>query len=67
MTDIDKIVRENTAFTTLEDMTRTHPNYRPSLMVVDPNMLIIADAYDEMMEERGDERRAFRFGPGVTR
>jgi hypothetical protein len=62
MRDIDEIVRANSAFKSLEAMTDTHPNYRPSVDVSEEDKLAMANAYDEMMIERGDERRAFRYG-----
>jgi hypothetical protein len=62
MKDINTIVRENSAFKNLEAMLDTHPNYRPTIFVDTRDKLEMADAYDEMMEKRGDERRAFRCG-----
>ena len=62
MRTIDDIVRANSAFKSLDAMTDTHPNYRPSIYVGEEENLIMANAYDEMMTERGDPRRAFRYG-----
>jgi len=62
MKDIDTIVRENSAFKNLRAMLDTHHNYRPTIFVDNRDRLAMADAYDEMMISRGDERRAFRCG-----
>ena len=60
---LDRLVRENTAFHSLTAMrTETRDGYLPSVDVREPQMVEIADAYDAMMLEHGDPRRAFRYG-----
>ena len=69
----DALVIKHTAFKSLADMCDTHPNYRPSVCVGSANpepaeypaeRRMIADAYDSMMEAKGDDRRAYRYGAG---
>ena len=60
---LNRLVRRNTAFHCLDAMrTETRGGYRPSIDVREPEMVEIADAYDAMMLEHGDPRRAFRYG-----
>lgn len=62
MKSINTIVRENSAFKSLEAMLDTHHNYRPTIEVNNRDKLAMADAYDAMQEKRGDDRRAYRYG-----
>lgn len=64
--DIDGLVRAETAFKSLEAMADTAPTYRPSLDIREVATLAIADAYDEMMRARGDDRRAWRWPTKLT-
>lgn len=59
---IDALVRKHTAFKTLAAMFEASSDYRPSVDVREPHMRAIADAYDQLAEERGDPRRAYRYG-----
>ena len=62
----DRLVRKHSAFVSFMDLaTNTHPTYRPSLDVRDPECLWLADYYDRTMEAHGDPRRAFRYGKAV--
>ena len=61
MNNIDQLVANNSAFSSFEDLLNA-PDYRPSCDMSNPAMRVIADAYDKAQEERGDERRAYRFG-----
>lgn len=58
---LDKIVRERTAFPDFNALLDTD-GYRPSLEMADRHMVHLADAYDAAMTDRGDERRAYRYG-----
>jgi hypothetical protein len=57
--NIDMLVRKHTAFESLEAMLNTAPDYFPTLMQRGEQQLV-ADAYDQAMEARGDDRRAWR-------
>ncbi len=60
---LTRLIRNNTAFHCLDAMrTEARDGYRPSVDVREPEMVEIADAYDAMMLEHGDSRRAFRYG-----
>ena len=61
MNNIDQLVANNSAFSSFEELLNA-PGYRPSCDMSNPAMRAIADAYDKAQEERGDERRAYRFG-----
>lgn len=61
MNNIDQLVANNSAFASFEELLNA-PGYRPSCDMSNPAMRVIADAYDKAQEERGDERRAYRFG-----
>ena len=62
MKSIDQITREQTAFTSLDEMLAGKGGYRPSIEVTDFDRYRMAEAYDAAQIERGDERRAFRYG-----
>jgi len=59
---LDRIAREETAFTSFADLVNTNRNYRPSIDQSNARLVILADAYDQEMLNRGDERRAYRYG-----
>jgi hypothetical protein len=64
---LTRLIRQNTAFHCLDAMrTETRDGYRPSVDVREPEMVEIADAYDAMMQEHGDPRRAFRYGEAAS-
>lgn len=60
--DLETIVRRRTAFTSLQDLLGAKGGYRPSLDMRDPEMAALAVFYDRAMEQRGDDRRAYRYG-----
>lgn len=62
--EINRKVRENTAFPSMDDMLNAGGNYRPSIDMREPVMAEIADEYDRRQEQRGDPRRAYRYGNG---
>lgn len=62
MKSIDTITREQTAFSSLDEMLAGKGGYRPSIEVTDFDRYRMAEAYDAAQIERGDERRAFRYG-----
>lgn len=59
---LDAIIARNTGFTSMADLLNSHPGYRPSLDMRDGWARELADAYDAAMAERGDSRRAYRYG-----
>jgi len=63
---LNKITRENSAFAGFADLVNTKGGYRPSLCMDEAVLVELADAYDEHMEWIGDDRRAFRYGHGIT-
>lgn len=60
--EVDALVRAHTAFASLADMLTPDGCYRPSCDVREPAMEKIADAYDRLAAQQGDERRAYRYG-----
>lgn len=40
----------------------TSPNYRPSMSMRDPEMMVLADDYDATATRLGDPRRVYRYG-----
>lgn len=60
--DLETIVRRRTAFTDLRDLLGAKGGYRPSLDMRDAEMAALATFYDQAMERRGDDRRAYRYG-----
>lgn len=58
MAYINRLVSEQTAFPTLMALCSA-PGYRPSIRP-EQDGGVIANAYDTVMEFRGDERRAYR-------
>jgi hypothetical protein len=61
MNDLDAICRYYTAFASFADLLDA-PRYRPSVDISQPDLLTLADAYDQAQAERGDDRRAYRYG-----
>lgn len=59
---VNVLVATHTAFKSMQDMLDAHPGYRPSLDMREPVMVRIADVYDALQAERGDDRRAYRYG-----
>lgn len=62
MTSLDDICANFTGFETFADLLNSFPSYRPSLDVSYRVFFKLANAYDRAMEDRGDSRRAFRYG-----
>jgi hypothetical protein len=62
---LDQICRRKTGFSSFADLLSSAPGYRPSTDMRDPDMELLADGYDEAMEERGDPRRAYRYGTPI--
>jgi hypothetical protein len=60
--DMDKLIYQNTGFSSLDDLLNARGGYRPSCDMSRLEMELIADAYDAAQTERGDERRAYRYG-----
>ena len=65
---LDMLIAENTGFDSFEDLLKARGGYRPSINCVnntDPKskqkLTMLADYYDLAMQDRGDERRAYRF------
>ncbi len=61
-TDLDGVVRDCSSFESFDDLLNAEGNYRPSLDVSEFKRSILADCYDKLMELRGDDRRAYRYG-----
>jgi len=62
MKNLDQLTVKHTAFPGFADLLNAGGGYRPSLGTsksVEKTML--ADAYDKAQEQRGDDRKAFRF------
>lgn len=59
---LNDIVAKNTAFKDFDELVNAHPGYRPTIRVENRDLVILADAYDLEMQDRGDERRAYRTG-----
>lgn len=57
---LDRICQENTAFKTFEELLTAKGDYRPSIPMGKPWGSVLANAYDEAQEARGDYRRAYR-------
>lgn len=60
--DLEDMLRRRSGFSSFEQMFKASANYRPSCEVSDPEMRAIADHYDRLAEQRGDDRRAYRYG-----
>jgi len=62
---LDNMVRAESAFRDFNDLLGAGKDrgYRPSLEMSSYRRYLIAECYDEAMAERGDERRAYRYGP----
>lgn len=68
LSDIDRIVRAETAFLGFADMLGAKGNYRPSISVDTEDRARLANAYDATQVALNDNRRAFRYGaPGSHR
>lgn len=57
---LDYICFTQTAFKTFEDLLNAKGGYRPSIPVGHEWGRVLANAYDEAQEKRGDYRRAYR-------
>lgn len=62
---IDALIANLTGFKNMEDLKNAGGRYRPSVNVSDRELgealTHIADAYDMVMAQIGDDRRAYRF------
>lgn len=59
---LDAICSRDTAFPTFFDLVDAKGDYRPSIDLSITSMRLLADAYDNFQEDRGDDRRAYRYG-----
>lgn len=62
---LDAICQKHTAFKSFRELVTTPAVYRPSIEVIDPDLVKLAEAYDQVMKDLGDDRRAFRYGHRV--
>lgn len=60
--ELDRVTRNQTAFASFDALLDCDPRYTPTLAVRFSECRRLADAYDAVMADRGDERRAFRAG-----
>lgn len=60
--ELNALWQRNSVFKSTSDALAASPNYRPSLDVSDPDMLLLADAYDSFAVAQKDPRRAYRYG-----
>ena len=58
----DALTVRHTAFDSFEALCTAKGSYRPSLCMRNPERIWLANYYDEVMQEVGDERRAYRYG-----
>ncbi len=56
----DELVRELTAFRSMEELLTAKGGYFPSLSQKNAATVRLANLYDKHQEARGDKRRAFR-------
>jgi hypothetical protein len=61
---LDAIVTDLTAFHSFFDLVDAQGDYRPTINIDDGRLRILADAYDKFQENRGDDRRAYRYHGG---
>lgn len=59
---VSRLVQFWTAFESLDDLLNAQGGYRPSLDMREVVMAVIADTYDLEQANRGDPRRAHRYG-----
>ncbi len=59
---MDDVVANKTAFMNMVDLMNAGGNYRPSLDMRQPDLVELANYYDQKQAERGDPRRAYRYG-----
>lgn len=62
LTSLDDICANFTGFDSFDDLLNAKGGYFPSLDVSYRVFWKLANAYDRAMEDRGDSRRAFRYG-----
>jgi hypothetical protein len=68
---LDQVTQEQSAFGSFDDLVKARGGYVPSIDVSDrfeghEDRLVMADAYDNEMIQNGDDRRAYRYGSGVS-
>ena len=56
-----RIVRQETAFGSMEEMMDAGGNYRPTIECSEFIRYLMAEDYDRLQAERGDDRRAHRY------
>lgn len=59
---MEGILKAKTGFSRMGDLLDAGGRYRPSLDMRDPDLRQLADYYDRQQIERGDPRRAYRYG-----
>ena len=64
---VDSLVCKHTAFESMDAMINANGGYRPSICTESAKnrkqraeLCLLADIYDMMQKQRGDDRRAFR-------
>lgn len=60
--ELEAMLRRRTGFGSFGAMFRGTADYRPSCDMSDPEMRAVADHYDALAEQLGDDRRAYRYG-----
>ena len=69
--ELDRVIKELTAFGSFYDLVSSHKNYRPSVDVGpgpdQDDLVFLADEYDSYMAEIKDKRRAYRYGANRVR
>lgn len=60
------VTAHHSAFDTFQEMLEAKGSYRPSMDMRDPEIAWLADYYDAAQSERGDDRRAYRYGTPVA-
>lgn len=62
MRDLDNICQKHTCFNYFFDLVDAGGNYYPTVNCQIPELVILADCYDNYQIARGDSRRACRYG-----
>lgn len=61
---VSRLVQSWTSFGSLDELLNAEGNYYPSLDMREAVMAVIAETYDLEQANRGDARRAYRYGRG---
>ena len=59
---LNALLARRSAFKSFDEIFAAKGGYRPSMDMKDPDMVVLADHYDRLAQQRGDSRRAFRYG-----